>query len=36
MSYGAFESGLERCQRVPVRLKTLAMIRTATLVGCPF
>jgi hypothetical protein len=36
LTYGAFEAGLERCQRVPARLKSLAMIRAATLVGCPF
>ena len=36
LAYGGFESGLERAQRVPARLKSLAMIRAATLVGCPF
>jgi hypothetical protein len=35
-TYGSFESGLERCRKVPERLKSLAMIRAATLVGCPF
>jgi hypothetical protein len=35
-AYGAFELGLERSERVPARLKSLAMLRVATLVGCPF
>jgi hypothetical protein len=36
LTSGAFEVGLERCQRVPMRLKALAGIRAATLIGCPF
>jgi hypothetical protein len=36
MAYGAFESGLERCHELPARTKSIAMIRVATLVGCPF
>lgn len=36
LGYGAFESALERATRVPATLKTLASIRAATLVGCPF
>lgn len=36
LGYGAFESGLERSNRLPARLKTLASIRAATLVGCAF
>ncbi len=33
---GAFELALERSKRVPARLKSLASIRAATLIGCPF
>ncbi len=36
MAYGGFELGLERASLVPARLKSLAMIRAATLIGCPF
>lgn len=35
-SMGAFEMGLDRARRVDVRLKTLAQIKTAALVGCVF
>ncbi len=34
--YGAFEMALERSRRVDARLKELAAIKAATLVGCPF
>jgi hypothetical protein len=33
---GAFEMLAERWNRVEPRLKTLASLRAATLVGCPF
>jgi hypothetical protein len=33
---GAFEMSLERARRVEPRLKNLAQIRVATLVGCVF
>jgi hypothetical protein len=33
---GAYEMGLERARRVDSRLKTLAGLRAASLVGCPF
>jgi hypothetical protein len=36
LTYGSFETGLERWRRVPERLKVLASIRAATLIGCPF
>ncbi len=36
LSYCAFEAGFERCTSVPLRLKALAEIRAATLIGCPF
>ncbi len=34
--YGAFEYALERSRLVEERLKLLAQIKAATLVGCPF
>ena len=33
---GQMEAGQEAAQLVPARLKTLASIKAATLVGCPF
>lgn len=36
IAYGAFELGLERASRVERRLLTLASLRVASLVGCPF
>jgi hypothetical protein len=33
---GAFEMSLERSRRVEARLKNLAQIRVATLIGCLF
>ena len=33
---GAFETGLEKSTRVPDRLKSLAQLRVALLVDCPF
>jgi hypothetical protein len=33
---GAMESGLEAAHSVPFRLKLLASLRAATLIGCPF
>ncbi len=33
---GAYEFFLERAKRVDSRLKTLASIKAATLIGCPF
>lgn len=33
---GAFELALERCRRVEAKLKALASIKVATLIGCPF
>jgi len=35
-AYGAFEMGLERCRTIDPRLKELAQLKAATLVGCPF
>ena len=35
-AYGTFELLLGRWRRVDPRLKTLASIRVASLVGCPF
>jgi len=34
--YGIFELASERAQLVELRLKDLAGIKAATLVGCPF
>ena len=34
--YGAFEMALERSCRVDLRLKVLAEIKCAALIGCPF
>ena len=34
--YGAYEFALERAHLVDARLKALASIKAATLVGCPF
>jgi hypothetical protein len=34
--YGAYEFALERAQLVPARLKALASVKAATLIGCPF
>lgn len=34
--YGAFELALERAARVSDRIKALAGIKAATLIGCPF
>ena len=34
--YGAFEFALERSRLVEERLKLLAQIKAATLIGCPF
>jgi hypothetical protein len=34
--YGAYEFALGRARKVPACLKTLAGIKAATLVGCPF
>ena len=34
--YGAFEFSLERARLVEHRLKSLASIKAATLIGCPF
>ena len=33
---GAFETLMERATRVPERLKSLAEIKAAMMVGCPF
>ena len=33
---GAFEVGLERSTRVPARTKSLAELRVALQIGCPF
>ena len=33
---GTYEVALLTCGRVPTRLKTLAQIKAASLVGCPF
>lgn len=34
--YGAYEFALARARQVDARLKALASLKTATLVGCPF
>ena len=34
--YGAYEFALERSRRVDAKLKALASLKAATLVGCPF
>ncbi len=34
--YGAFEFSLERASSVDHKLKALASIKAATLIGCPF
>jgi hypothetical protein len=34
--YGAFELALGRSRRVDDRLKDLAALKAATLIGCPF
>jgi len=34
--YGAFEFALDKSRRVDARLKALAEIKAATMVGCPF
>ena len=34
--YGIFEFAAERAQLVELRLKELAQIKVATLIGCPF
>jgi hypothetical protein len=34
--YGAFEMFLERAKKVDARLKNLASLKVAALVGCPF
>ena len=34
--YGAFEMAMERSRRVDLRLKVLADIKSAALIGCPF
>jgi hypothetical protein len=36
LGVGAFELGLERSTRVAPRVKSLAELRVALLVGCPF
>ncbi|MCH9682986.1 MAG: hypothetical protein K0V04_16235 [Deltaproteobacteria bacterium] len=36
MGVGAFETALERAHRVPDRIKSLAQLRVANRVGCPF
>jgi len=36
MAVGSFEMAAERWRLVEARLRTLAQIRTATLIGCPF
>ena len=33
---GAFEMALERSKRAPVRLKALAGMKAAMMIGCPF
>jgi len=35
-AYGAYEFFLERARRVEPRLKVLAELKAATLIGCPF
>jgi hypothetical protein len=34
--YGAYEMTLERARLVDARLKTLASLKAAALIGCPF
>ena len=34
--YGAYEFALQRARLVDARLKALASIKAATLIGCPF
>jgi hypothetical protein len=36
MGYARMELAQEKAKKVPARLKSLAQIRTGTLVGCPF
>ncbi len=36
LGYGAFETALDRSRRVEERLKELAALKAATLIGCPF
>lgn len=35
-AYGSYEFGLERARLVDEKLKALASLKAATLVGCPF
>ncbi|TMB04576.1 MAG: hypothetical protein E6J70_03745 [Deltaproteobacteria bacterium] len=35
-AYTGFEAGLARAGRVEPRLKTLALLKAAALIGCPF
>jgi len=35
-TYARFEMGLEGCRAVPAKLKCLAELKVAALVGCPF
>ena len=35
-AYGAFETWMGGAKRVDVRIKTLASLRVAQLIGCPF
>ena len=35
-AYGAFELALDRARRVDAKLKALASIKAAALIGCPF
>ena len=35
-AYTSFESALSRAGRVEPRLKTLALLKAAALIGCPF
>lgn len=34
--YGAYEFALEKSRRVEAKLKALASLKAATLIGCPF
>ena len=34
--YGAYELGLEKARLVDTKLKTLASLKAAALIGCPF
>lgn len=36
IAVGGYESALERASQVPARLKSLAEVRVALYVGCPF